>query len=89
MTVGVSAPKTRGFLSGLGTAFSPGAAHKLDVGAIVQETTAIHVKLVHSRSKPSISTKVATLRRLLLHGELGSAFMDVADVSMHFLWSVS
>ena len=88
MTVGVSAPKTRGFLSGLGTAFSSGAAHKLDMGATVQETTAIHVKLVHSRSKPSISTKVATLRRLLLHGgegELGSAFTDVADVSIPFL----
>ena len=88
MTVGVSAPKTRGFLSGIGTAFSTGAAHKLDMGALVQEATAIHVKLVHSGSKPSISTKVAALRRSLLHGgegELGSAFRDVADVSILLL----
>ncbi|KAL5523424.1 hypothetical protein ACEPAG_7597 [Sanghuangporus baumii] len=82
VTVGISAPKTRSFLSGLGTAFSLGAAHKLEMGALVQETTALHVTIGHLGTVPSRSTQAATLRRLLLQGgedELGSAFMDVAD----------
>ncbi|KAL5507656.1 hypothetical protein ACEPAH_7112 [Sanghuangporus vaninii] len=82
VTVGISAPKTRSFLSGFGTAFSLGAAHKLEMGALVQETTALHVTIGHLGTAPSISTHIATLRRLLLQGgegELGASFMDVAD----------
>lgn len=83
VTVGVSAPKSRGFLSGLSTAFGLGSAHKMEMGALVQETTALHVSIGHMGKTPSVSTQIATLRRLLLNGgegELGAAFNDVSNV---------
>ena len=70
VTVGIVAPQTqtqnsRGFLSGLGTAFSLGAPHKLALGAIVQRAGAVHVA-IHRGQAQSVSTQVAALRRLLL-----------------------
>jgi hypothetical protein len=51
-------------------------------GAILQEATALHVSIKHNGS-PSVSTQVATLRRLLLgrgDGEQQELFTRVANV---------
>lgn len=83
VTVGITAPKHRGFLAGLSTAFGLGVAHKLRPGAIVQEIAAVHVTVSHFGRTPSVSTQIATLRRLLLEpgeGEIGKWFGRVAKV---------
>ncbi|KAH9831128.1 uncharacterized protein C8Q71DRAFT_305682 [Rhodofomes roseus] len=72
VTVAVSAPIHSSFLGGLSTAFSLGAPHKLQKGAVVQEVTAVHVKLA-PEGVPSVSTQVATLRHLLLNPTDGDA----------------
>ena len=66
VTRGISAPSHRRFFSGFSTAFSLGARHRLEDGAVVQEETALHVAVRHFGSTPSVSTQIATLRRLLL-----------------------
>ncbi|TEB38238.1 composite domain of metallo-dependent hydrolase [Coprinellus micaceus] len=67
-TVGITAPESRGLISGLGVAFSTGAPHKLAKGAVLQDITAVHVSIHPSAS--SISTQIAVLRNLLYgHGE--------------------
>ncbi|KAH9048372.1 carbohydrate esterase family 9 protein [Lactarius hengduanensis] len=66
VTKAIVAPVHSGFYSGLGTAFSTGAAHKLEDGAVVQEVTALHVSVGHFGRKPSVSTQIAALRGLLL-----------------------
>ncbi|TFY56157.1 hypothetical protein EVJ58_g7809 [Rhodofomes roseus] len=66
------APIHSSFLGGLSTAFSLGAPHKLQKGAVVQEVTAVHVKLA-PEGVPSVSTQVATLRHLLLNPTDGDA----------------
>ncbi len=65
VTTGIVAPQTRGFLAGLNTAFSTGARHKLEMGALVQEAGAVHVA-IHPIGSPSVSTQIAALRHLLL-----------------------
>ena len=89
VTVGISAPKHRGFLSGLSTAFGLGASHKLEADALIQEIAALHVSIRHIGKYPSISTQIATLRRLLLDegsGEAGTVFNDISKViKMRFL----
>ena len=82
VTIGVIAPQSGGFLQGLSTAFSIGAAHKLEKGAIVQTGGAVHIS-IHPVGKPSVSTQIAALRRLLLHqtpGELGRWFEKIRKV---------
>jgi hypothetical protein len=82
VTTAISSPQSYGFIGGLGTAFSTGAAHKLASGAVVQEVTAVHVALDLS-ARISVSTQIATLRRLLLgggEGEIGQAFKDAGEV---------
>ncbi|KAJ6532734.1 carbohydrate esterase family 9 protein [Mycena vulgaris] len=79
VTSAVTAPSSRGFLSGLSTVFSTAAAHKLVDGAVIQEIAALHVALSLS-SGISVSTQIATLRGLLLgegHGDLAQRFADV------------
>jgi hypothetical protein len=66
VTKAVVAPVHYGFFGGLGTSFSTGAMHKLADGAVVQEVTALHFSIGHFTSRPSISTQIAALRRLLL-----------------------
>ncbi|KAG5648502.1 hypothetical protein DXG03_003113 [Asterophora parasitica] len=70
VTTAIVAPATRGFLSGLSTVFSTGAAHKLARGAIVQDVAALHVKV--GSSSASVSTQIGTLRHLLLGGGKGT-----------------
>lgn len=88
MAIGVSSPKRHGIFSGLGTAFSLGAGHKLEVGALVQDVAAVHVNVRHFGGVPSISTQIATLRQLLLGGsevKMAEEFRDVAKVSSALL----
>ncbi|KAK0189119.1 hypothetical protein F5146DRAFT_1058052 [Armillaria mellea] len=80
VTTAIVAPVARGLISGLTAAFSTGSAHKLQKGAVVQDATALHV-IVSLNSPISVSTQIATLRRLLLgggSGDLGTQFERVA-----------
>lgn len=83
VTSAVTAPLGSGFFSGLGTAFSLSAKHKLEQGSIVKEVTGFHIAVRHNSKGPSISTQIALLRRLLLapvDGALGHHFRDVKKV---------
>ncbi|KAI5118175.1 hypothetical protein M0805_008416 [Coniferiporia weirii] len=80
VTIGITAPMHSGFLGGFSAAFGLGAAHKLETGAVVQETAAVHVAVRHASA--SVSTQIAALRHLLLgggSGDLGVSFRNVAD----------
>ncbi|EGN99897.1 hypothetical protein SERLA73DRAFT_72673 [Serpula lacrymans var. lacrymans S7.3] len=79
VTSGISAPKSTGFLSGFSTVFATGAANKLEKGALIQRNAALHVAISHSNSGPSISTQIATLRRLLLGTTNINEFSDAAE----------
>ncbi|PBK90230.1 carbohydrate esterase family 9 protein [Armillaria gallica] len=81
VTTAVTAPESSGFLSGLSAAFTTGAAHKLEKGAVIQDVVALHV-MVSMSSPISISTQLGALRRLLsgeAHGELGVQFRKVVE----------
>ncbi|TFK75380.1 carbohydrate esterase family 9 protein [Pluteus cervinus] len=83
VTTAVTAPQGAGFLSGLSVAFDTGSEHGLVDGAIVQEVVALHVNF--ASNTPSISTRIAALRRLLTTstpGELGVAFEKVSQGSL-------
>ncbi|EMD37398.1 hypothetical protein CERSUDRAFT_114069 [Gelatoporia subvermispora B] len=71
VTTAITAPKSVDFLSGMGTAFSTGAAHKLEKGAVVQDVTAFHIGIHHS-GQASVSTKIAALRHLLFSPSRGT-----------------
>lgn len=82
VTTGITAPSSSGFLAGLSTVFSTGAAHKLSKGAVAQSVAALHIAV--GFSSPSTSTQIAVLRRLLLgggKGDLGARFKDIVRVS--------
>lgn len=82
VTTAITAPTHYYFMAGLGTSFSTGARHKLDEGAVVQGTTAVHVSVRHMGIFPSVSTQIAALRRLLLEpmdGDAGAWFKDVSE----------
>ncbi|KAK0457772.1 uncharacterized protein EV420DRAFT_1271277 [Desarmillaria tabescens] len=79
VTTAIVAPVAPGLISGLTVAFSTGSAHKLQKGAVVQDATALHV-ILSLNSPISVSTQIATLRRLLLgggSGDLGTQFERV------------
>ena len=63
MTTGVVTPVSYGFLSGLSTAFSSGAKHKLEKGAVHQRVAAFHIG-IHYGAGPSVSSQIAALRAL-------------------------
>ncbi|KAF8750694.1 Carbohydrate esterase family 9 protein [Rhizoctonia solani] len=65
VTTAVSAPVSSGLFSGASVAFRTGASHKLEDGAIVNSAPALHLTVGHG-SSVSVSTQIATLRRLLL-----------------------
>ncbi|KZT06435.1 composite domain of metallo-dependent hydrolase [Laetiporus sulphureus 93-53] len=77
VTYATTLPGSTGFssiIAGLSVTYRTGASHALERGAIVKEVTALHV--VIERSAPfssggavSVSTQIATLRRLLQNGE--------------------
>ncbi|EAU91444.1 amidohydrolase [Coprinopsis cinerea okayama7 len=81
VTTAVTAPKSDGFYGGLGVHFSTGARNRLEPGAVLQEVTAMHVSIKHI-GKPSVSTQIAALRRLLsgkVEGAAGHYFGKVRD----------
>lgn len=63
---------------GLSTAFSTGAAHKLEDGAVIQDVAALHVQIGHSKRGPSVSTQIAALRNMLLGDKGSTTFAEVA-----------
>jgi len=82
VTSAVSAPSYQGFYGGLSVAFSLGASHKLQKGAVIQRITALHVTMRHCKSI-SVSTQISALRRLLSgphEGEAGIWFEKVMKV---------
>ncbi|KAJ7454750.1 carbohydrate esterase family 9 protein [Mycena latifolia] len=72
VTSAITAPTSYGPVGGLGVAFSLGAAHKLERGAVVKEVTGVHVAVLQSLA-PSVSTQIALLRRMLLRPVDGPA----------------
>lgn len=79
----ITPPSSAGVFGGLSTAFSLGAAHKLQKHAVVQDVTALHVTLGHYKSGPSVSTQIAALRKALfggLDGQRGEWFSAAAKV---------
>lgn len=87
MTIGITAPTHSHFYSGLSTAFSLDAMHRLEEGAIIQDVAALHISVRHFGGRPTISTQIATLRRLLLDPPKGASarwFKSVIDVSELF-----
>lgn len=86
VTTGITAPSHYGFFFGLGTAFSTGASHKLENGAVVQEVTALHTAIGFDDT-PSVSTQIATLRKLLMtppEGPAGVWFRKVSEVRVAY-----
>lgn len=66
----------------------------MEESAVIQEITSVHVSVGHS-SKPSVSTQIAALRRLLLgkiEGNAGTWFEKVSKVTLIFapfhLWFI-
>ncbi|CAK5268643.1 unnamed protein product [Mycena citricolor] len=78
VTSAIVAPSGSQFFHGLSVAFSLASAHKLQSGAILQETVAVHVSLSPSFSA-SISTQVALLRKILLESDKDTEFGRVAQ----------
>ncbi|KAF9241518.1 carbohydrate esterase family 9 protein [Melanogaster broomeanus] len=78
VTSAITAPSSTGFLAGLSTHFSLGVDHALKEGAIINKVAGLHVAISHAIVPPSISTQIATLRRLLLHPTEGDYFANVA-----------
>lgn len=88
VTIGITAPSHTGFYSGLSTAFSLGAMHQLDQGAVIQDITTLDLSISHFGGVPSISTQIATLRRLLLDPTKGASaqwFQRVIDARPYSL----
>ncbi|KAI0777456.1 carbohydrate esterase family 9 protein [Trametes elegans] len=77
VTTAVTAPRSSGFLGGLSTAFSTVGRHKLEEGALLQDTAALHVA-IHPTGTPSVSTQIAALRHLLL-GETKGELKDAVE----------
>ncbi|KAK7472814.1 hypothetical protein VKT23_000921 [Stygiomarasmius scandens] len=81
VTSAVTAPSHYNFYGGLATSFSTGSVHKLAPGAVIQEVTGVHMSVRHFGS-PSVSTQIATLRRLLLEtqeGTTGKWFTEILE----------
>ncbi|KAJ7691755.1 hypothetical protein B0H17DRAFT_1062568 [Mycena rosella] len=61
----ITAPAGHGVFQGLSVSFSLGARHKLEKGAVLQDVAAVHIS-ISPQFASSVSTQIATLRRLLL-----------------------
>ncbi|CAE6451854.1 unnamed protein product [Rhizoctonia solani] len=78
VTTIIEAPFSYGLIQGVSVAFRSGAKHKLEPGAVLHREVALHVRFVHGQDAGNgISTKIATLRRLLLDAEEGSVYARV------------
>jgi hypothetical protein len=66
----VTAPLSNGFLAGVSVAFKAGGKSVLERDAVIQEDVALHFAIGHGSrggSTPSISSQIATLRRLIVN----------------------
>ncbi|KAF4603486.1 hypothetical protein EYR38_003899 [Pleurotus pulmonarius] len=70
VTQAIVAPVVSRFVFGLATAFSTGATNALERGAVIQNTTALHMSITH-QNDISVSTQIAALRRFLLQSTDG------------------
>ena len=83
------------FVGGLSATFRTGAGNGMDRASVIKPVTALHVAI--GRTTPvsptypgmSVSTEIATLRRLLMNGEderteTGKWFKRAASVSLVF-----
>lgn len=64
----VTAPLSRGFVQGVSVAFKSGGSSVMESDAVIQEEVALHFSIGHGTrgsSTPSISSQIATLRKLL------------------------
>ncbi|KAJ7273060.1 hypothetical protein C8J57DRAFT_1316535 [Mycena rebaudengoi] len=75
---GVLSQPGLGFLQGLSVFFSLGSPHKLETGAVLQEIVALHVKISLNLAS-SVSTQIATLRRLLLDTHTSKHFRQASE----------
>ncbi|KAJ7746634.1 hypothetical protein B0H16DRAFT_1556562 [Mycena metata] len=76
----ITAPNGYGMFQGLSVSFSLGSRNKLEKGAVLQEIAGIHVSL--SLELPSsVSTQIATLRRLLLQPPKDEHGLELQQVS--------
>lgn len=81
VTRAVTAPVSKGFLAGLSTTIDTGASHALEEGAVIQAETALHVA-VSLQFTASVSTQIATLRRLLNYSK-SDGWTRVRKVTFH------
>ena len=65
VTRAVTAPMSNGLIGGISAAFSTGSLNALERGAILQGEVALHVTVSARISGVSVSTQIATLRKLL------------------------
>ncbi|KAF8597516.1 hypothetical protein BDV93DRAFT_547903 [Ceratobasidium sp. AG-I] len=93
VTANIEAPSSSGLIQGVSVAFRTGAAHKLEAGAIAQREVALHARIIHDETGANamVSTKVATLRKLLLgglDGDKDSIYARVVKGQLPFVVSV-
>ena len=72
VTTAITSPQHASFIGGLSAAFSLGALHGLETGAVVKDVVTLHVTLAHGDA-PSVSTEIAALRKYILHPPSGEA----------------
>jgi hypothetical protein len=70
VTTVIEAPFSYNLIQGISVAFRTGARHKLEAGAVPQREVALHARIIHDGTEQNamVSTRVATLRGLLLQG---------------------
>lgn len=77
-------------IAGVSATFRTGASHAMERGAVLQDATALHIIMGRShplfpKKRPSVSSQIATLRRLLYgwesnERETGEWFKKAAEV---------
>jgi hypothetical protein len=80
-------------IAGVSATFRTGASHAMERGAVIQDATALHIIIgrphpLFPNKRPSVSSQIATLRRLLYGWEAhekvtGEWFQKAAEV--HYL----
>ncbi|KAJ7220031.1 hypothetical protein GGX14DRAFT_585165, partial [Mycena pura] len=77
----ITAPRGFGVFQGLSVSFSLGSRHKLEKGAVLQDVAAVHVT-ISPQFASSVSTQIATLRRLLLEPSLNEHEFAPTDLKL-------
>ncbi|GJJ09058.1 hypothetical protein Clacol_003280 [Clathrus columnatus] len=77
VTTAIVPPTGSAFWKGLSTAFNTGSTSSLQPGAIIKDVVALHTEIGKGH-RVSVSTEIATLRKLLLEGDKETAFTSVS-----------